>query len=644
MRRISKTTLAILFSLLFAAVISFTVFTAPVLAEESDEPEGQIGPKTKYLDSVEASGVDDYDEYYDFDDYDNYDKHDKYKTGRGVHADPATFEKNFCLSAAQKEYAITEIERVVSRIIDPNMSDLEKYYRLAVWENKRAKYDWHFWSGRYYFELYRHQWDSYGVLTDKSVCAGIAITYAVLCHAADLPCKFVRTDPEVVDHTVNYIPDINGHSYSVDVTENTFLMSEYSSDYFEMDKTFAGITDVCDDMTFDYSTERYPDLFRSTNIKDCYKISYSDWFNEYALHEKVYDAPYEEKKLFNTEYEENGSGKTKDQEGYHHASYTKFNDYPAQTYDSRDYDSAAGQPTGIWFLDDFYVNPTGAYNKIKDKEFDEQFLEISGLEESYDCESIDELQEIIEGDLAIKYFPSYENGEVVAWADDLKHKADYRVEYVAYDGTNGEAVFAIKGVKPYKGAYMLRVKLNNIENAKVELSKKAFTYNGKVQKPSVETIKGMEVEDGKDYVVAWSNANSKNAGTYTMTIHGKGIYSGTTKATYKINKAANPMKLKAKTAKVKRSKLKKKAQTIQRAEAITVSKAQGKTSYKLVSAKKDGKSFSKKFKINAKTGNVTVKKGLKKGKYNVKVKVKAAGNGNYKASAWKPVTFTVRVK
>ena len=65
---------------------------------------------------------------------------------------------------------------------------------------------------------------------------------------------------------------------------------------------------------------------------------------------------------------------------------------------------------------------------------------------------------------------------------------------------------------------------------------------------------------------------------------------------------------------------------------------------KLVSAKNGKKNFTKQFKINAKTGNVTVKKDLKKGTYNVKVKVKAAGSANYKASSWKSVTFKIRVR
>ena len=39
-----------------------------------------------------------------------------------------------------------------------------------------------------------------------------------------------------------------------------------------------------------------------------------------------------------------------------------------------------------------------------------------------------------------------------------------------------------------------------------------------------------------------------------------------------------------------------------------------------------------------------VKKGCKKGTYTLKVKVRAAGNANYKASAWKTVKVKVLVK
>ena len=53
---------------------------------------------------------------------------------------------------------------------------------------------------------------------------------------------------------------------------------------------------------------------------------------------------------------------------------------------------------------------------------------------------------------------------------------------------------------------------------------------------------------------------------------------------------------------------------------------------------------SRKITINAKTGKVTVRKGLKKGTYKVKVKVTAAGIKYKAAPLTKAVTFKVKVK
>ncbi len=47
--------------------------------------------------------------------------------------------------------------------------------------------------------------------------------------------------------------------------------------------------------------------------------------------------------------------------------------------------------------------------------------------------------------------------------------------------------------------------------------------------------------------------------------------------------------------------------------------------------------------MNGKTGRVTVKKGLKKGTYSVKVIIKAKGNANYEISDYHAVQFKVRV-
>lgn len=103
-------------------------------------------------------------------------------------------------------------------------------------------------------------------------------------------------------------------------------------------------------------------------------------------------------------------------------------------------------------------------------------------------------------------------------------------------------------------------------------------------------------------------------------------------------KSVNPLKIKAKTATVKYSNLKKKTQTLPVTRVINfLKKGKGTMTYTKVSG-------NKKITVNKKTGKVTVRKGLKKATYKIKVKVKAAGNSSYKPSTVKTVTFKIKVK
>ncbi len=165
----------------------------------------------------------------------------------------------------------------------------------------------------------------------------------------------------------------------------------------------------------------------------------------------------------------------------------------------------------------------------------------------------------------------------------------------------------------------------------------AKTYTGKAIEPELTvTMEGKTLTVGTDYTAEYQN--NKNAGTASVTITGCGNYYGSLTETFTIKKAANPLKIKAKTATVKYSKLKKKTQTLKVSKVITFTKkGQGTLSYKKSSG-------NKKITINKKTGKVTIKKGLKKGTYKIKVKVRAAGNANYNASSWKTVTFKIKVK
>ena len=82
----------------------------------------------------------------------------------------------------------------------------------------------------------------------------------------------------------------------------------------------------------------------------------------------------------------------------------------------------------------------------------------------------------------------------------------------------------------------------SIQGAKVVLSSAALTYNGKVRKPSIKKIGGKALKNGKDDTAKWSNKSSKNVGKYTVTVTEKGNYTGTAKATYKINPKGTSIK------------------------------------------------------------------------------------------------------
>ena len=222
----------------------------------------------------------------------------------------------------------------------------------------------------------------------------------------------------------------------------------------------------------------------------------------------------------------------------------------------------------------------------------------------------------------------------------LKEGTDYTVSY--QDNVNaGTATVIIRGIGRYTGSTSRTFKIYKTAEPKATAIGKASasviknqTYTGKALKPTVKlTFGGKTLTAGTDYTLHYK-AN-KAVGTATVTVTGIDNFTGTKKLTFQIIKAANPMTVKGKTATIKYSAVKKKAQTIAAKNAFTVSKAQGKVTHK--------KSGGNKSITISSAGKFTVKKGLKKGTYPIKVKVSAAGNANYKASS-KTVTVKVRVK
>ena len=161
----------------------------------------------------------------------------------------------------------------------------------------------------------------------------------------------------------------------------------------------------------------------------------------------------------------------------------------------------------------------------------------------------------------------------------------------------------------------------DISGAKIS-SIKAQTYTGKAIKPAI-TVKldGKNLAKDTDYKVSYKN--NKAVGTATVTVTGKGNYTGTIKATFKIN--PKPVSLSSLTAGSKKLTVKWK-------------KSSGITGYELQYSLK--KNFSSKKTVNISKAKTTSKeiKSLKKGKtYYVRIRAYKTVNGTKYYSAWSKV-------
>ncbi|CVI65591.1 hypothetical protein BN3660_00247 [Eubacteriaceae bacterium CHKCI004] len=144
-------------------------------------------------------------------------------------------------------------------------------------------------------------------------------------------------------------------------------------------------------------------------------------------------------------------------------------------------------------------------------------------------------------------------------------------------------------------------------------------YTGKDETLKI-TVNGKELVEGTDFVLVGSEPTA--LGSYTLTIKGIGLYDGEATIAYTIAKAEKPVyKLNKKTEKklakgFKAKKLKKKSKKI---------KLKVKSEGKVKSFKVKGKKAKKWVKVSKK-GVVTLMKGIKKGTYKIRVKIKGTDN------------------
>ena len=114
---------------------------------------------------------------------------------------------------------------------------------------------------------------------------------------------------------------------------------------------------------------------------------------------------------------------------------------------------------------------------------------------------------------------------------------DYTITY-SNNINIGNATVKITGIGYYTSSKTVKFTIKtakkvNLSSASVKLSTSTYAYNGKTKKPAATVIfNGSKLVKDKDFSVSYSN--NKNVGTATVTIKGKGNYTGSIKKTFKI--------------------------------------------------------------------------------------------------------------
>lgn len=131
---------------------------------------------------------------------------------------------------------------------------------------------------------------------------------------------------------------------------------------------------------------------------------------------------------------------------------------------------------------------------------------------------------------------------VVVNSVSLIEGVDYTVSGIAGITNVGSGTITLTGIGKYKDTatktYSITARsISGDDGATIQLSQTSYVYNHTVQKPLITGVfmKGQTLYLDTDYQsVTYSDANSQDKGDYTVTITGKGNFTGTASATYTI--------------------------------------------------------------------------------------------------------------
>lgn len=129
---------------------------------------------------------------------------------------------------------------------------------------------------------------------------------------------------------------------------------------------------------------------------------------------------------------------------------------------------------------------------------------------------------------------------VKAGDEVLQEGVDYEVSYLDASTAVGIYTVTVIGTGNYTGTKTVSYEIAPASIADVTLGETKYTYDGAQKRPSVTVKCGSRIlATGSDYTVSYP-ASSSAVGIYTVTVTGKGNYTGTKQATFEIVEASKP--------------------------------------------------------------------------------------------------------
>nr|MCR5783418.1 DUF6273 domain-containing protein [Clostridia bacterium] len=123
----------------------------------------------------------------------------------------------------------------------------------------------------------------------------------------------------------------------------------------------------------------------------------------------------------------------------------------------------------------------------------------------------------------------------------LTEGTSYTLEWSGDSKLPGTYTVTVKGKGSFSGSVPMTYTIGKqpLAASRITLSWTNKAYNGSVQKPTVavKNAAGTKLTEGTSYILEWSE-DSKLPGTYTVTVKGKGSFSGSVPMTYTISKQA----------------------------------------------------------------------------------------------------------